>query len=365
MDILIPSFPSRVNVSMDEGIVIVAKHEPAVINNGFDERVAEVRRLGKRYTTIFRPLDWKACEKPSVRTHPVLLTLYDLAWNAHTAREAVVLRAFASTLDMKIENTRALCEYRATAESRGEAISQDMLQSILVDSQREWASKWTYVLRSAQVSLESPTNDPVELLMILMRANGEKPPSPVHARTEALAYGMIVFEAKHVALQKLWEVEFERHKQSLAGKLVSVASSEDAPMPAPMPPNIHVPRVTSPVLVNDDLRRAAFDFAVCMQTIDELAVAFRSDLEETIARESAKMLVAIQSVEDESFKNAKRAVAAAVQRVDATLVDIERELERAYNSKDYRVHVDAMRSAIEKNLEVQRNSLYRQALAQV
>ena len=95
-----------------------------------------------------------------------------------------------------------------------------------------------------------------------------------------------------------------------------------------------------------------------MQTIDELTAALYNDMEENISNEAARMLVAIQNVEDESFKSAKKTVATGIAKIDATLLDIEKELERAYNSKDYKPHVAAMRAAIETNLETQREALY-------
>lgn len=361
MDILVSPLASRVNVSMDEGIVVIAKEEkldkvdkvdkerPSVAYK-FDERVSECRKE-RRDLKDFKPLQWTPCTKPSIRTHPVLVTLYDLAWNAHTAREALIMNAFTATLDMKIENTHLLNTFRSKAYESAKKTVDSTLQDILMENQREWSSKWSTVLKDAQVL--GASNDPLELLMKMLRI---KAPSPVAARTNALEFVLTLFQAKHVSLKKTWAIEFERHRQSLAGKIVSVTSRDDDVMPSMPPEDILAPFHQD--YKNDDLKRAAFDFAVRMQTIDELTAALYNDMEENISNEAARMLVAIQNVEDESFKSAKKTVATGIAKIDATLLDIEKELERAYNSKDYKPHVAAMRAAIETNLETQREALY-------
>jgi septal ring factor EnvC (AmiA/AmiB activator) len=112
----------------------------------------------------------------------------------------------------------------------------------------------------------------------------------------------------------------------------------------------------------DTLRACHLEFALRVQVLDAVDTALEESLD--VASEIARAALEITKKEDESFRAAKAIVNASIGKVDETIANIEKELVRAYNqTTDYKRHLSSMRSAIEGNLDRQREVLYKSALA--
>ena len=359
MDVTLEPVESNVSVSLEDDIV---ERRPS---EEFEETIARVRQSILQYPqSRWTPLQWVPATRPDLSVHPVLMKLYDMAWNAHAAREELVLTAFASTLDMKVRNTQALGVYAHALQLSAKQLLSTLSRANTTYMHTEWKTKWATTLKTAQADLHTTECDPHALMeMCAAQHLGTIHCDSDGADLVALRGIAPTFQTMHGLLHLQWKGEMERHAATLAGKL----SKEGLAISLPVYEKVETtmkPPISSGKEWVDTLRACHLDFSLRLQTLDAVDTALEETLQ--ISTEIARAVLDITRKEDASFRAAKAVVNASIATVDDTIVHVEKELARAYNqTTEYKRHLVLMRSTIETNLDAQREALYRNAVAMV
>ena len=366
MNVSLEPVESNVHVSLDDGVRVDFRVETPIQerrpSEEFEETIARVRQSIFKHSPKWTPLQWTPAARPELSAHPVLVKLYDMAWNAHKTREELILKAFATTLDMKVRNTQALGVYAHALKDAATRLLDKLSKANMAYMHSEWKSKWASTLKTAQLELNTTESNPEVLLELYAAAHlGAINCDSDGADLIALQHVAPTFQKTHEVLMKQWKVEMERHAAMLAGKL-SVESTADVEISFPVLETSRKPPVSSGKEWVDTLRACHLDFALRVQALDAVDSALEENL--LISEKIARATLDVTQKEDASFRAAKALVNASIGKVDETIEHIEKELARAYNqTTDYKRNLVVMRSTIEMNLDKQREILYRSALA--
>jgi hypothetical protein len=368
MNVSLEPLESNVRISVDDGLRVDLRVESPVQerrpSEEFEETIARVRQSILKHSPKWKPLQWTPSARPELSVHPVLMKLFDMAWNAHVAREELILTAFASTLDMKVRNTEALSVYGHSLDESAKQLLAKLSKANMAFMHNEWKSKWASTIRTAQDELATIESNPEVLLEMYAAAHlSAINCDSTGADLKALEIVAPTFRKTHEALHKQWKLEMERHAATLSGKLLQRGIEITLPVREKVETTLESP-VSSGKEWVDTLRACHLDFALRVQALDAVDAALEENL--SISGEIARAALEITQKEDESFRAAKAVVNASIGKVDETISHVEKELARAYNqTTDYKRHLVVMRSTIEMNLDKQREVLYRSALAMI
>jgi hypothetical protein len=348
----------------------------------FEEMVTSMRNGTPLPSIPTLPRDNLSKNKPECPSfssqHAILQSLLKLVWETHLTRYKEIVFTFEEAVQMKVENTKRICEFNNTLEKNKTVILEEVHENSILELKKEYRSLWADKLLVIQELLSSNSHDVSELLELLIAKAVDDLKVDMSSLEVDLDKSLGLFRqellVKSDELWKQWSLQLERHSAVLKGKLTEVnqideklkknssstfqeithKEKEDVPFNKEM-------MYKDMILLLSSMK---LDFEIRLTSLSKLKEFLSIKIQESKQKAVAKLITQTLIKEEEEIEASKVNLQNQLNDIKLSQDRVLRELSLACNNSLAPVEtiLKSMQLTIDLNLETARERVYMEAL---
>lgn len=310
--------------------------------------------------------------------HPILQTLLKLIWETHMTRFNEIVFTFEEATQMKVENTRRICEFTINLEKDKEAMIQKLHETSIADLKKEFRHLWAEKLVVIQELLDTSSADVSELLELLIQKATKDLKIDVASLEVSLDKSLGLFRqellVKSDELWKEWSLQMERHSSVLKGNLKNVSTVDEKLKASSKQSFPEIKHSEEEEEMNETeyaykdmillLSSMKLDFEIRLSSLSKLKQFLSSKLQESKQEAVAKLITQTLKQEEGVLEDSRQKLQNQLNDVKMNQDRVLRELSLACNNSLVPVEsiLKNMQLTMDLTLETARERVYTEAL---
>jgi hypothetical protein len=348
----------------------------------FEEMVTSMRNGTPLPSFPTLPRDSLSKNKPECPSfssqHAILQSLLKLVWETHLTRYNEIVFTFEEAIQMKVENTKRICEFNNTLEKNKTLILEEVHENSILELKKEYRSLWADKLLAIQELLNSNSHDVSELLELLIAKAVDDLKVDMTSLEVDLDKSLGLFRqellVKSDELWKQWSLQLERHSAVLKGKLTEVNQIDEKlkkNSSSTFQEITHKEKEEIPfnkeMMYKDMillLSSMKLDFEIRLTSLSKLKEFLSIKIQESKQKAVAKLITQTLTKEEEEIEASKVKLQNQLNDIKLSQDRVLRELSLACNNSLAPVEtiLKSMQLTIDLNLETARERVYMEAL---